>query len=41
MRLTMKDEEIDQQELDRMVDYCIEHGANYFDTAYMYVDAKS
>lgn len=41
MRLPMKGDEIDQQELDRMVDYCMEHGANYFDTAYMYVDAKS
>ena len=41
MRLPMKGEEIDQQELDRMVDYCMEHGANYFDTAYMYVDSKS
>lgn len=41
MRLPMKGDEIDQAELDRMVDYCMEHGANYFDTAYMYVDAKS
>ena len=42
MRLPMtKNNEIDQQELDRMVDYCMEHGANYFDTAYMYVDGKS
>ncbi len=41
MRLPMKGDEIDQQELDRMVDYCMEHGANYFDTAYMYVDSKS
>lgn len=41
MRLPMKGEEVDQQELDRMVDYCMEHGANYFDTAYMYVDKKS
>ncbi len=42
MRLPMtKDNEIDQAEVDRMVDYCMEHGANYFDTAYMYVDSKS
>ena len=41
MRLPMKGDEIDQQELDRMVEYCMEHGANYFDTAYMYVDGKS
>ncbi len=41
MRLPMRNDEIDQQELDRMVDYCMVHGANYFDTAYMYVDSKS
>ena len=41
MRLPMKDNEIDMYELDRMVDYCMEHGANYFDTAYMYVNSKS
>lgn len=41
MRLPMKGNDVDQQELDRMVDYCMEHGANYFDTAYMYVDGKS
>lgn len=42
MRLPMtKNNEIDQAEVDRMVDYCMEHGANYFDTAYMYVDGKS
>ena len=28
-------------ELDKMVAYAMEHGANYFDTAYMYVDGKS
>ena len=27
MRLPMRGEEPDQQELDRMVDYCMEHGA--------------
>lgn len=42
MRLPMKSEtEIDMQELDRMVDYCMDHGANYFDTAYMYVNSES
>ena len=42
MRLPMKNEsEIDMQELDKMVDYCMAHGANYFDTAYMYVDSQS
>ena len=38
MRLPMKsDYDIDMEELDKMVDYCMQHGANYFDTAYMYV----
>lgn len=41
MRLPMKNNEVDQKELDSMVEYCINHGANYFDTAYMYVDEKS
>ena len=42
MRLPMKNETtIDMQELDRMVYYCMEHGANYFDTAYMYVNSQS
>ncbi len=37
----MKNNEVDQKELDSMVEYCINHGANYFDTSYMYVDEKS
>ena len=42
MRLPMtKNDEIDMQELDKMVDYCMDHGANYFDTAYMYVNGES
>ena len=42
MRLPMtKSNEIDMTELEKMVDYAISHGANYFDTAYMYVDSKS
>ncbi len=42
MRLPMKSEtEIDMVELDKMVEYSMNHGANYFDTAYMYVDSKS
>ena len=41
MRLPMKGNEVDMVELDKMVDYCMQHGANYFDTAYMYVDSKS
>lgn len=27
---------IDEEQVDRMVDYCISHGVNYFDTAYPY-----
>lgn len=41
MRLPMRDGKIDMVELDKMVAYSMEHGANYFDTAYMYVDGKS
>lgn len=41
MRLPMRDNKIDMVELDKMVEYAMEHGANYFDTAYMYVDGKS
>ncbi|MCR5262021.1 MAG: aldo/keto reductase [Candidatus Gastranaerophilales bacterium] len=42
MRLPMtKNNEIDMLELDKMVDYSMEHGANYFDTAYMYVNGQS
>ena len=42
MRFPMKkDGSVDMQELDLMTDYCMQHGANYFDTAYMYVGGKS
>lgn len=41
MRLPMRDNKIDMVELDKMVEYAMEHGANYFDTAYMYADGKS
>lgn len=41
MRLPMRDGKIDMVELDKMVEYAMAHGANYFDTAYMYVDGKS
>ena len=27
---------IDEEQVDRMVDYCLSHGVNYFDTAYPY-----
>lgn len=41
MRLPMQGDQVDMAELDKMVDYCIDHGANYFDTAYMYVNSMS
>lgn len=41
MRLPMLNGKIDMVELDKMVEYAMAHGANYFDTAYMYVEGKS
>ena len=41
MRLPMNGSEVDMPELEKMVEYCMAHGANYFDTAYMYVNGKS
>lgn len=41
MRLPMRDSEVDEKEMCRMVDYFIENGFNYFDTAHGYVDGKS
>ena len=41
MRLPMRGNNIDMEELDKMVEYCMQKGANYFDTAYMYVNSKS
>ena len=32
---------IDEEETARMVDYAVEHGVNYFDTAYVYHGGKS
>ena len=41
MRLpVLPDKSIDQEQLDRMVAYALEHGVNYFDTAYPYMDGK-
>ena len=37
MRLPMKDEEVDVDETCKMVDYFIENGFNYFDTAHGYL----
>lgn len=39
MRLPVKGSDascIDEEQVDRMVDYCLSHGVNYFDTAYPY-----
>ena len=41
MRLPIRNGKVDMVELDKMVEYAMAHGANYFDTAYMYVDGKS
>ncbi len=41
MRLPMDGSKVDMAELDRMTEYAMNHGANYFDTAYMYVDGLS
>ena len=36
-----KDGELDQEQIQAMTDYAIEHGVNYFDTAWPYHDGKS
>lgn len=41
MRLPMKGSEVDYTEFSKMVDYFIENGFNYFDTAHGYLDGKS
>ena len=41
MRLPMIGEEVDTQEVNRMVDAFIDAGFNYFDTAHGYIDGKS
>ena len=33
--------DIDEEHVQRMVDYAMEHGVNYFDTAYGYHNGKS
>ncbi len=38
MRLPMCGSEVDEKEMCRMVDYFIENGFNYFDTAHGYVE---
>lgn len=41
MRLPMKDEQIDIELVEKMVRYGIDHGVNYFDTAYPYHSGMS
>lgn len=41
MRLPMKGEEVDSEQVKRMVDLFLERGFNYFDTAHGYIDGKS
>ena len=41
MRLPMKGEEVDYDEFNKMIDYYIEQGFNYFDTAHGYIGGKS
>ena len=41
MRLPQKDEQIDVQQVCKMVDAYLEAGLNYFDTAYVYHSGKS
>lgn len=41
MRLPMNDGSIDMEQLNKMVDYFMENGFTYFDTAYVYHEGKS
>ena len=41
MRFPMKDDVVDTEELSKMVDYFIENGFNYFDTAKPYIGGQS
>ena len=41
MRLPMKDGEVDFEQTCEMVDYFLDHGFNYFDTAHGYIEGKS
>ena len=41
MRLPQKDGEIDIDKVQKMVDYAMEHGINYYDTAWFYHGGKS
>ena len=41
MRLPMKDGEVDYDEFNKMIDYYMQNGFNYFDTAHGYIAGKS
>lgn len=41
MRLPMKDGNVDYEEFNKMIDYYMEQGFNYFDTAHGYLGGKS
>ena len=41
MRLPERDGQIDDQKSKEMIDYCLENGVNYFDTAYPYHGGQS
>ena len=41
MRLPMNNGEVDYAEFNKMIDYYIDQGFNYFDTAHGYIGGKS
>lgn len=41
MRLPMKDEQVDYDHFNKMIDAFMDNGFNYFDTAHGYIDGKS
>lgn len=41
MRLPMKNNEVDYEEFNKMIDHYMEQGFNYFDTAHGYLEGKS
>ena len=41
MRLPMKDNNVDYDEFNKMIDYYMENGFNYFDTAHGYIGGLS
>ena len=41
MRPPMKGNEVDYEEFNKMIDYYLDNGFNYFDTAHGYISGKS